>query len=499
MAAAAGACALPSYCINRQASLPSDVLVSVELDERPEDKWIEVEQRKRADGFIDWTSMGVSSDYVRALRALRSSFKLPIDTMLVLREHFMSEAAKGLAGEPSSLKMLPTFVTKRVTGAEKGDFFALDLGGTNFRVLRLRLEGDGVVGPVTSMKFSIPDDVKTGTGDELFGFLADSVARFCALECGGNPHGSLGFTFSFPVEQTALNAGKLLVWNKGFGASGCLGEDVVALLQQQFESRGIELRVEALANDTVGTMEAAAYRRPDTAMGVILGTGTNACYVEKTANVTKWDGKPSDEMVLNTEWGNLQMAAFMNGYDRAVDAATTNPGLQTFEKMISGMYLGEICRVALLDPTVARGFSADARAGLKAAFGAKGSLESATLAAIEADTSPTLAEAERLLAGMGVSTTPRDRALLREACVCVSTRAARLSATAVGALLDHARMRDACTVAVDGTVFEKYPWFNERMEAGLVELLGPERADGIKLVLAKDGSGIGAAIIACLA
>ena len=41
-------------------------------------------------------------------------------------------------------------------------------------------------------------------------------------------------------------------------------------------------------------MEAAAYRRPDTAMGVILGTGTNACYVEKTANVTKWRGAPSD-------------------------------------------------------------------------------------------------------------------------------------------------------------------------------------------------------------
>ena len=37
--------------------------------------------------------------------------------------------------------MLPTFVNKRVTGAERGDFYALDLGGTNFRVLRLTLEG----------------------------------------------------------------------------------------------------------------------------------------------------------------------------------------------------------------------------------------------------------------------------------------------------------------------------------------------------------------------
>ena len=74
--------------------------------------------------------------------------------------------------------MLPTFVNKRVTGAERGDYYALDLGGTNFRVLRLTLEGGGVVGPVKSMKFAIPETAKTGTGAELFGFLADSVARF---------------------------------------------------------------------------------------------------------------------------------------------------------------------------------------------------------------------------------------------------------------------------------------------------------------------------------
>lgn len=72
-------------------------------------------------------------------------------------------------------------------------------------------------------------------------------------------------------------------------------------------------QVRALANDTVGTMEAAAYTHPDTAMGVILGTGTNAAYIEKTSKVGKWGGAPSDEMVINTEWGNLDMILSMNG------------------------------------------------------------------------------------------------------------------------------------------------------------------------------------------
>ena len=45
--------------------------------------------------------------------------------------------------------MLPTFVNKRVTGEERGDFYALDLGGTNFRVLRLTLEGGALLSRTT--------------------------------------------------------------------------------------------------------------------------------------------------------------------------------------------------------------------------------------------------------------------------------------------------------------------------------------------------------------
>ena len=82
-----------------------------------------------------------------------------------------------------------------------------------------------------------------GTGDELFGFIADSVATFVATHCGGNPTGKMGFTFSFPTEQTALNAGKLIVWNKEFTASGVVGNDVVALLQEKLVERGIEIEV----------------------------------------------------------------------------------------------------------------------------------------------------------------------------------------------------------------------------------------------------------------
>jgi len=281
-----------------------------------------------------------------------------------------------------------------------------------------------------------------------------------------------------------------------------VGEDIVQLLQTQLAARGIGLQVTALANDTVGTMETAAYKDGAAAVGLILGTGTNAAYLEKTSRVPKWSGAPCEVMVINTEWGNLQMEGYRNIFDRSIDAATANPGVQTFEKMISGLYLGEICRTSILHPSVARGFSPAAAQQLRAVFAAPSSFQSSFMAAIEADQSPTLAEVDRLLHAVGVSAcTMRDRALLHEACTCVSTRAARLSATATAALLEHAQLdKGACTVAVDGTVFECYPFFKQRMEAALEELLPREpSAAGVKLVLAKDGSGIGAAIIAAIA
>ncbi len=41
------------------------------------------------------------------------------------------------------------------------------------------------------------------------------------------------------------------------------------------------------------------YIDPETAIGVIIGTGTNACYVEKANRVTKW--QPEERLGADTE------------------------------------------------------------------------------------------------------------------------------------------------------------------------------------------------------
>lgn len=52
-------------------------------------------------------------------------------------------------------------------------------------------------------------------------------------------------------------------------------------------------------NDTVGTVAKARYSNPDVVAGVILGTGTNAAYVEHANAIPKWQGlsTKSGEMV----------------------------------------------------------------------------------------------------------------------------------------------------------------------------------------------------------
>ena len=504
LAAAAGcatSAALAAYVASPTTCEPakSNTLSAVNVIERARELWIEVEQRELADSLVNWSDP--DSAYIDALKSLRSSYDMPAATMQGLKDYFLSEATKGLAGEESSLRMLPTYVDRRVTGNEKGDYYALDLGGTNFRVLRLTLLGNGKVGPVTQGKFKIPKEIKESDAEGLFGFLADSVATFLATKCGGNPTGALGFTFSFPTVQDSLNSGKLIVWNKEFTADGCVGEDVVKLLQTQFDKRGIALEVKALANDTVGTMEAAAYKYPQTAMGVILGTGTNAAYIEKTSKVGKWGGKASEEHVINTEWGNLDMASVMTVYDAGIDLASQNPTLQRFEKMISGMYLGELCRTSILSPEVLPAFSDEFKSSLQSTFGERMSMPTSLMSAIESDSSPRLAAAAEALSEAGLPrSTVRDRVLLREACVCISTRAARLSAVGIVSLLEQmGEGKEGATIAIDGTVFECYPYFKERMEFGVELLVGRENAKGIDLILAKDGSGVGSAIIAAIA
>ena len=59
------------------------------------------------------------------------------------------------------MKCWPTYVRNLPTGKERGKFLALDLGGTNFRVLALELTEDKEF-LMDSKIYAIPQEIMTG-------------------------------------------------------------------------------------------------------------------------------------------------------------------------------------------------------------------------------------------------------------------------------------------------------------------------------------------------
>lgn len=93
--------------------------------------------------------------------------------------------------------------------------------------------------------------------------------------------------------------------------------------------------VVALVNDTTGTQLAVGIRDPECHIGLILGTGTNACYMEKLEEVPKFTGDRSrySNVIINTEWGAFgddgKLDPFLNDFDRELDTMVVNKGQQT--------------------------------------------------------------------------------------------------------------------------------------------------------------------------
>lgn len=96
----------------------------------------------------------------------------------------------------------------------------------------------------------------------------------------------------------------------------------------------IDVDVVALVNDTTGTQLAVGSEVSDCNVGLILGTGTNACYMEKLDAVPKFKGdrKRYSQVIINTEWGAFgddgKLNKWMTPYDHQLDEKVVNRGQQ---------------------------------------------------------------------------------------------------------------------------------------------------------------------------
>ncbi|VVC89490.1 unnamed protein product [Leptidea sinapis] len=366
-------------------------------------------------------------DIARAIKveSRLSGLVLCGDILRRVGEVFTREIENGLREKPSSLQMENTYVPELPDGTEEGVFLALDLGGTNFRVLYLELRGGQLVKEDVK-HYHISDELRLGPGEDLFNFLADCVQDFLRSDGMERDELSLGFTFSFPMKQHSISSGELITWTKSFNCGGMKGVDVAALLQQCLRKRGLKVTVQVLLNDTTGTLVAGAHLDPEVAIGVIMGTGSNGCYMERADRVQHWEARHErvHDVCVDIEWGAFGDNGCLNflrtEFDEEVDRNSLLAKSFTFEKYIGGKYLGDMLCAVL---------SGLARDGLFPAQPSRGELESAHVSMFEQEnvcgewsqTSEALCEA----CG-GVSMTKADALVAQHVARVISNRAAQL-------------------------------------------------------------------------
>ncbi|KAI8099202.1 hexokinase-domain-containing protein [Halteromyces radiatus] len=455
-----------------------------------------------------------TSEQLQAIEQIQSEFQITTDHMHAIVDQFIKEMQKGLDHHGATVAMIPSFVSGRPTGEEKGKYLALDLGGTNLRVCQVELLGQGKY-HLHQQKYVVSDQLKTGDMRHLCDFIADCVDDFISEH--GDPHEKvdMGYTFSFPIWQTSINSGELKQWTKGFACANAVGTDPAVLLQDAFHRKNLLVNIAAIVNDTVGTLMAHAYRHPETTMGVILGTGSNTCYYEDISRITKFEADNnkilSNEMVVNMEWGAFDCERRIlpfTMYDNKLNRESVNINEQLFEKMISGMYLAEIARNCMLhwiDRLVLFGGQSSPELNMQWRF------ETAYMSTIHGDHSPNLTATKHVLEDImdmpAGSTTLADRQLVQAICIAVGQRSARLAACGLAGIIKHKKMindddddkKNDCLIAIDGSLFEFYPEYEANMMSALVDLFGEKIRHRVRFELSRDGSGLGASVIAMMA
>jgi len=426
---------------------------------------------------------------------IEKQFEVSLPCMRAIKKAVTAEMDAGLAGRKSSLAMLQAYCDA-ASGREKGLYLALDLGGTNFRVMLVKLAGAGKSPQVVAeAKYKLTQEHITTSGDVLFGAIAGYLCKFLKGN-GFSGEYALGYTFSFPVKLLGIDEGILVKWTKDFSASGVVGRKVVELQCQALAMKRVNnVKIVALANDTVGTLQAQAALDPDCGMGVILGTGFNIAVRVASRRITKGvNAYAGKSMIINMESGNFDKALPATLYDRQLDRDSGNAKHQLAEKMISGKYLPQLVRLVVLDLVKKENLFGGR---IPSVFADKESFKGFHMDVLETGSKEAVQTLSQELFGRLLTTD--ERRILARVCRLVSQRSARIAAALIVGALTRVDRRSAkrVTVAVDGSLFEKYPGYSRRLAEAIRELEGVA-GKTVHLKLTKDGSGIGAAVIAAV-
>ena len=391
---------------------------------------------------------------------------------------FLDEMDAGLAGRPSSLRMIPTYVSADGTPADDEPVIAIDAGGTNLRVALVTFSG-GRPTVLREKKCRMPGSRGEVSADDFFSALADEVLPFARQSR------RIGFCFSYPTAMHPDGDGEIICLTKEVRVSGIegrvIGQGLLDALREKGAAGPFSL---ILLNDTtaglLGGLAELGLGTVGGIAGLVLGTGCNSCYAERGEKIKKLPG--ARDMIVNCESGNFARA-FRGRADELADAGSEAPGAYLFEKMLSGVYLGRL---------VTR----------EAALAAEHGLLSPAFASAAPDfTAP---ELDDFLRGnenrVAALCTGTDREVLRRLVDSVFERAAKLVCGNVLALCLHCdgglSEQQPFTVVAEGSTFYNSLLLRKKLDRCLTEVAEQECGRYIVFRRAENATLAGAAFAA---
>ncbi len=251
------------------------------------------------------------------------------------------DMAEGLSGGKSDQDMIRTFCNPPENPSAGKSVIVIDAGGTNFRSCLVTFDAQGKPGISFLEKTRMPGVEKELTREEFFSQIAANISRL------KDKADRIGFCFSYPMRIQENGDGVLLGFSKEVKVPEAIGCEIGKCLKEVLLRDGWKsIEKITLCNDTVAALLAgAACAEPGTEyssyIGMILGTGLNAAYIQPD----------SEEFGIKRQIVVCESGKFrgMNrsGFDLDVDSKTVSPGTFVLEKLCSGAYLGPLSLSAL--------------------------------------------------------------------------------------------------------------------------------------------------------
>lgn len=280
--------------------------------------------------------------------------------------------------------------------------------------------------------------------------------------------------------------------------------------------QNLNVRLEAIVNDSSSALLARAYLDPATRLATILGTGMNAAvYLPIDALSSSKFRSRSPSLGTSTHvLTNTELSMFGKNilpttrWDHLLNARHVLPDYQPFEYLVSGKYIGELVRLIIVEASQTAGlFDGLLSPSMK---NTSYTVDTKDLAFIDIDTSHCLIASRALFHQRHPSLhlpSERDIMFIKDVVKRVSTRSMAYFAVAIHALTALLQRLDTIdidhiTIGCDGSIINKYPGYMERSQATIDQMIESNHlGEKIRISLERttDSAVLGAAVAGAIA